>query len=108
MSVLSELQGEHRRWAEKNFPGTKNPADVLLGVIEEVGELCHAELKSKQGIRGDRNKHQDDAIDAIGDIIIYLAHYCNLKGIDFECAVWQTWFKVKERDWTRNKTDGKV
>jgi NTP pyrophosphatase (non-canonical NTP hydrolase) len=108
MSTLTDLQIQHRIWAKKNFPKTKDPSDILLGVTEEVGELCHAELKLKQGIRGDASKHREDAIDAIGDIIIYLAHYCNLKEIDFDHTVWNTWLKVRNRDWKKNPLDGGV
>lgn len=78
----------------------------LLGVSEEVGELCHAHLKAEQKIRGEELKHIEDKIDAIGDIIIYLLDYCEQQHINFEQAVQYTWEKVKQRDWKKNPESG--
>lgn len=82
MSIdFNQMQNEHAIWVTKNFPNqpTERP---LLGAIEELGELCHAELKLLQGIRGDSEKHITAAKDAVGDVIIYLFHYCTLKGFN--------------------------
>lgn len=40
---LSEAQARHKEWSERNFPD-RNPDHPLVGVIEEVGELCEAVL----------------------------------------------------------------
>lgn len=94
---LKTLQEETTEWAEKNFPDAKS-YQPLLGAIEELGELAHAHLKSEQGIRMEE-QHHDNKVDAIGDIIIYLAHYCKLNSIDLEDAVITTWSKVQKREW---------
>lgn len=39
--MLREAQSRHALWSEKNFVD-RNPDHPLLGVIEEVGELCEA------------------------------------------------------------------
>ena len=72
---------------------------------EEVGELMHAFLKSEQGIRTNED-HRAGMVDAIGDLFIFAAHFCELNNIDMQGAVNTTWAKVKLRDWTKNKTDG--
>jgi NTP pyrophosphatase (non-canonical NTP hydrolase) len=77
----------------------------LLGAMEELGELAHAQLKSEQGIRMNED-HRANKIDAIADVIIYLADYCNGQGIDLEDALRTTWNQVRQRDWTRNKETG--
>jgi len=108
MSVsLDVLQKEHKIWVDHNFPDQISHHG-LLGVVEEVGELSHAHLKREQNIRGTDEKHQLDIEDAIGDIVIYLASYCNTNGIDFDECVRDAWEEVKARDWQANPEDGVV
>lgn len=101
---LRELQQEASQWAKKNFPDAK-PYQPLLGVAEEIGELCHAHLKAEQGIR---NSTHEDKVDAVADIVIFLLHYCTLNDIDIDSAVQETWAKVSKRDWTKNKVNGET
>ena len=88
----------------ENFPN-KKPHQPLLGIQEEVGELSHAHLKMEQGIRTNED-HQAAKIDAVGDIVIYLADYCNQNGIFLDSAVEQTWAEVQMRNWKKNKVNG--
>lgn len=98
-------------WTRKNF-GPPSPLGIhpLLGIMEEVGELAHAHLKQVQGIRGTAEEHIAEAKDAIGDIVIYLADYCDTRGFRFEDIVAEVWKNVEKRDWTeereRNLTKG--
>ena len=70
----------HKRrmiWVAHNFPTTDGAGVIPMeetteGVIEEIGELAHANLKSKQNIRGTPEEHEAKAKDAIGDITVYL------------------------------------
>lgn len=105
--MLSSLQKEQKEWSDKNFTKNIGSYRCLLGIIEEVGELAHAHLKNEQGIRVNED-HKAKKIDAIGDIVTYLAGYCNDNGIDLEKAVSDTWSEVKKRDWTKNKVNGEV
>lgn len=107
MGTLADLQAAHKTWLAHNFP-EQTPHQALLGVGEEVGELMHAHLKLEQRIRGDRSLHLDEARDAIGDIIIYLASYCNSNGFDLELCLNAAWAEVKSRDWQANAEDGKA
>lgn len=102
---IAQLQDEVTRWAQRNFPDAK-PHQPLLGLSEEVGELCHAHLKMEQGIRGSAEEHRDAKEDAVGDVMVFLMHYCSLNGIDAQTAIMRTWDAVRKRDWTANKQDG--
>jgi len=100
--LLSQLQREHERWLAYNFPD-QHPHDALLGLVEEVGELAHAHLKHEQGIRGMTDEEfKKQAGDAIGDIVIYLASYCNTNDFNLPYEVSTAWDKVKERDWRKD------
>ena len=57
---------------------------MLLGICEEAGELCHAQLKKEQGIRGTIEQHDAAMKDAVGDIMIYAINY--LSGIDAQIS----------------------
>lgn len=103
---LGELQTAQSVWVAHNFPN-ENPHSPLLGLTEEVGELAHAHLKREQKIRGTEAEHQAAAADAIGDIVIYLASYCNRNGYDLAACVRRAWDEVSERDWIKYPETGK-
>lgn len=104
---FKQIQREVKEWSKKNF-GEGNPHRALLGVVEEVGELSHAHLKMEQGIRGSNLELFKEKVDAVGDIVIYLADYCERNDINFEFAVSAAWREVQKRDWNKNKVDGSV
>ena len=104
--MLRKLQKEQKPWVEHNF-GDRPSWQPLLGVAEEVGELCHAFLKRAQGIRNTEN-HTENIKDAVADIVIYLSDFCNAEGIDFETTVQETWDKVKNRDWKKDPDNAHV
>ena len=85
---ISELQQLASDWSKKNFgPHFGSGYRNLLGVSEEVGELCHAQLKGEQGIRHTPEEIQKMKKDAVGDILIFLANYCHSQGLSIEeCA----------------------
>lgn len=104
------LQNGVKIWTRQNFgkPEDRASHQPLLGVSEEVGELCHAHLKAEQGIRGTPEELEAKAKDAVGDILIYLADYCNLRGFDMQEIIEQTWLEVRKRDWKKNSKTGKT
>jgi NTP pyrophosphatase (non-canonical NTP hydrolase) len=118
MFDFKQLQNEVGQWANKNFGdrlrkigelGDSEPRPAwhpLLGVSEETGELSHAYLKMKQKIRGNNEKHIEEAKDAVGDILIYLADFCGLMEFDMQEIIEGTWNKVKQRDWSANSDHG--
>lgn len=99
---LSELQSIASAWSRKNFgehfgSGYRN----LLGVTEEVGELCHAQLKGEQGIRHTPEEITTMKKDAVGDILVFLANYCDSQGLDMEECANIALDEIKKRDWTK-------
>jgi len=104
MIDLDIIQKQHRIWTDHNFPNAPSD-DSLIGAFEEMGELAHAHLKRKQGIRG--NNHEAEARDAIGDIIIYLLHYCTSNGWKMSDIIQETWDEVSKRDWIKNPENGR-
>ncbi|KKN68920.1 hypothetical protein LCGC14_0445770 [marine sediment metagenome] len=98
---LRRLQAEVAPWSAHNFPGLTS-ADNLIGVTEELGELAHAHLKHHQG-RLTNEEYSALAQDAIGDILVFLAGYCNSRGFDLEALTAKVWDEVKRRDYTSGK-----
>lgn len=106
-TFLTWLQRNSQAWREHSFPPEHRTAPLqALGVCEEAGELAHAVLKMEQGIRGDSEQHTKEVVDAVGDIVIYLAGLCTSLGISLQAAVYSTWIGVANRDWSKFKQDG--
>jgi NTP pyrophosphatase (non-canonical NTP hydrolase) len=103
--TLAQLQAEMAPWVEHNF-GKRPSWHPLLGIMEELGELTHAHLKCEQGIRGTPEEHFSAKIDAVADVVIFLADYCSAEGIDLQQAVEGTWAQVRQRDWKKAPIDG--
>jgi len=95
--IIQDFQAEQKAWTEKNFGA--GPSDhPLLGLFEEFGELCHAELKAAQGIRGSEEQHVAAAKDAVGDIMIYLADYASKRGVNVAELTGSATFGDVQRD----------
>lgn len=74
-----KFQGEVVKWAAHSFPRAQLH-EPLLGVVEEIGELYEAfylQNSSKAPVI-----KESEIDDAVGDIMIFLAHYCGLNGYD--------------------------
>lgn len=104
---ISEFQAEITEWSKRNFT-SQDLIDPLLGLTEELGELNHAVLKQRQGIRKglDPAKSQELKEDAIGDLFIYLTDFCQRNNINLYQVINKTWEQVKQRDWQKNKQNG--
>lgn len=105
---LNDIQNEIAAWSQKNF-GDQDSVNPLLGVAEEVGELCHAVLKERQKIRVGTEAEALLAAkqDAVGDILIYLFDFCDREGLSLGRCLDYAWSEVRERDWKKNPTSGK-
>lgn len=104
-SGLREIQKSVAKWSRKNF-GDQPSVNPLLGAVEEIGELVHAHLKRAQGIRGGAANYAANAMDAIGDTIIYLMDYAAREGIDVDASLAAAWSCVRQRDWRANAETG--
>ena len=102
MIDLRRFQERHHLWSVENFgPTVGSGYRNLLGSMEELGELAHAHLKAEQGIRNHEN-HEANKKDAIADVIIFLADYCNTQGFDLEDILSETWENVLKRNWKKD------
>jgi hypothetical protein len=63
------MQREVGEWAQRNF-GDQPPVNPLVGMVEE---LCEVEIASVEADRISMSKE-------IGDVMIYMAHFCYLRG----------------------------
>ena len=79
--TLNEIQSELKVWTEYNF-GKQTPDIPILGMIEELGELSHAILTEKQGIR--QSDFLADKKDAIADLTIYALNYLNAQDLEYD------------------------
>ncbi len=94
---IQKFQLQVQEWALRVHP-EDTFGDMLNLLQEELGELCKAHLKGKAGLFPDVD-WESKIRDAIGDIGITLAHFCNLKTLDLESCIRNTWKEVRERDW---------
>lgn len=95
---------------ERGGEAKLDPIDPLLGMLEELGELAHTVLKSRQQIR-EAGTNGDAFVrlameDAVGDLFVFAANFCAQNGIRLERAVIDTWAKVRERDWRQFPKNG--
>jgi NTP pyrophosphatase (non-canonical NTP hydrolase) len=104
--TFKELQKQQRKWVKHNFPN-RTAEEPAYGMVEEVGEMFHAILKQKQGIRGSFEEHEEAIKDSIGDLIIFTSDFCEAKRFDFQKIVENTWAEVRKRDWKKYPKNGK-
>ncbi len=102
--TFHQIQSLSVSWSYKNFgnhygTGYRN----LLGIVEEVGELSHAQLKGEQGIRHTPEEILQMKKDAIGDIIIFLCNYCDSQKLSLHECVNLAWNEIKDRNWQTGK-----
>ena len=81
MLTLKQLQEEMIPWQAHNFPN-RTAREPLLGLVEELGELAHAQLKGAQSIRYTAEEIRAKKADAVADIIVFLADYCNASDLN--------------------------
>lgn len=75
MNLFSEIQIEVGEWSSDNFPGQPD-VNPLMGSGEEMGELADT-------IKLDEEP-DDEELDAVGDILVYLADFCAIRGLDYQ------------------------
>lgn len=107
MQAVSQIQQEIGEWGEYNF-GPRDSNLSLMGIMEELGELAHAQLKGIQAIRHTPTEIREKKIDAVGDIFIFLCQYCTGEGIDLGRSIAEVWSEVSKRDFKLYPTNGKT
>lgn len=96
------------QWSTETFgPHHGTGYRNLLGLSEEVGELCHAHLKGEQGIRHTPQEIERLKKDAVGDILIFLCNYCDSQGFNIRDCAAQAWGEIEGRTYASMKEQEK-
>lgn len=87
---MNEYQKRIKQYAEdRDWDQFHNPKDLLLGIVEEVGEIRNI-VKWEQDmgkIKRVLDKNKDELEDNIGDIYWFLALLANGSGINMDKAI---------------------
>jgi len=94
---LERMQGEIK--AHMEGQGVKQtPELMLIGAMEEIGEISRALLKHRQRIMGyTRGKYLAEISDGVGDVIIYLSQLCQETGLSIESSLMEAAYRVLNR-----------
>jgi len=94
---LERMQGEIKAHMESQ--GVKQTDELMLiGALEELGEVSHAILKYKQGIMGYTvEKCLAEIADGVGDVVIYLSQLCEETGLSIETSIMEAADRVLNR-----------
>jgi NTP pyrophosphatase (non-canonical NTP hydrolase) len=102
MIYLSWYQYRLQKWQKDNFGGG-DLSDMIHGMSEEVGEMNHWYLKSKQGIRGTTPKiAREKMVDAFGDVVVFGIQAMTALGVDVEASLIRVFEEVLARNWKDN------
>ncbi len=97
---MNKFQKEIKKFTnDRNWSQFYNPKDILLGIVEEVGELRNI-VKWEQNpkiLKKVLNANKAEVKDAIGDIYWFLAVLANSCGVDVDEAVDMTIGDNKKR-----------
>ena len=105
--TMAGLQAKVRDWTrDQPWFGKQDPWELLLGIQEEVGELSRSYLKQHQGIRGTGGYWDAKGKDAVGDVLIFLAGYCEARGWSMQECVDTAANEVFQRNWTKFPQNG--
>lgn len=101
------LQNYHSVWLEDTFPDN-TAEDQFYGMVEELGELSRARLKTNQHVEGySAEECRRQETDAIGDLIMYLCGYCSKRELVLSDCVKMALTEIITRDWGYFKATGK-
>lgn len=120
MKSIDFIQREVGEWAKSQFgdnvsqdvghPSYQKPIGSLaplMGVMEELGELCRVMCRRAQGRGYDDSAEAYEAkVDAVGDLLVFLSDFCFREGIDLQEALDKTWAKVchrRQATWATDK-----
>ena len=84
-TTFESLASSICQWAQER--DINNPAKQLLKVFEEAGELSAAYLKGKTA----------EEKDAVGDVLVTLIIYCNIRGLNINECLSLAWNEIKNR-----------
>ena len=88
---FEELEMKIIKWAaDRKIIPNATPVSQLLKAVSEMGELCDAEGK----------RNDEEIKDAVGDILVCLINYCELRQIDIVECLAGAYDQIKDRKGT--------
>jgi NTP pyrophosphatase (non-canonical NTP hydrolase) len=99
---LSELQTYIHAVIEQRGFSNESPQDLMLLMVEEVGELAKA-LRKFVGLKIDQEKSASytSVEEEVADVFIYLLDLCNVLKIDLFTALKNKELKNEQRFWSK-------
>ena len=94
--AIDALQQYYKRIAARRSWDDETPKDILLLILEEIGELARA-VRKIEGIKRDGHYENDAVAEELADIQLYLVHLANSLKITLGDAVTQKETKNQER-----------
>lgn len=101
-TAIRIYQSQVTEWVQRNFGDKATKFTAIVGLTEEVGELCRAVVKRSQGIRGTKEEWDAEIEKELGDIFIKLCDTAGHYGVDLQDAIETRWAAVKQRNWQEN------
>lgn len=106
---MNKFQKQIKKFCDKrNWDQFHNPKDLLLGIVEKVGEFRNI-VKWEQNpkiIKKSLFKNKKEVEDAVGDIYWFLSLLANSCGVDIDEAIQMT-IKDNKKRFPIAKTKGK-
>jgi NTP pyrophosphatase (non-canonical NTP hydrolase) len=97
---MSPFQEQIKRFCEeRGWNQFHNPKDLLLGIVEEVGEFRNL-IKWEQDLNNIKNvinSHKEEVEDNIGDLFWFLALLANICNVDMDEAIRKVIKRNEER-----------
>lgn len=91
MATYAALESDVVRWSEaRRIIPNSTPAAQLLKAFSEMGELADATTKN----------NREDAMDAVGDVIVCLINYCALQDFNLVDCLEIAYDSIKHRKGT--------
>ncbi len=102
---IKEMQKKVDKWVKENTPGYWKPANMMLRLTEEVGELAR-EINHRYGEKSKKTSEEKKEIDSeIADVLFTLICIANSMNIDLDDAFDKVLEKYDKRDkerWAKN------
>lgn len=101
LGALSRLQRHFRTLAERRGFADESPRDLVLLLVEEVGELASA-VRRQKGLSCHETEAPDESVEfELADCFIYILSLANSLDIDIEQAVRRKETLNSRRTWVR-------
>ncbi len=83
---IRALQEHYRLVSARRGYDGERPNQIMLLLVEEIGELARA-IRKELGLHRDRRYTADSMADELADVQLYLVHLANAIGVDLADAV---------------------